>query len=223
MKTTVQDSSKGKDQFGVMIGKHQPGDTAFIHLKGWYVIAKDRKIQFLNTHRISDTALVELTITGSESKPSSWLECLEYVLCTMMLGDTVTTTLDSVPTNEEDLLQRQLGRVPHHASALILEIESVWIVSDGKVHRSPNRNKHDSCGICSGVIKQRCINVFHKIGRINLCSAPLLGLKHLFRVARCVVVSTRPHGTFKLRHRCPAVLHSGASWHNFLSVSTSII
>jgi len=155
MQKTVTFSGKGTNQLGEVIGMHQPGDTAFIHLKGWYVAprtsccggqAQDRKEEFVSTHRISDTAFIEVPITKSDSKPSTLRECLESVLSTMELGDCVTAKFTTFPKNEKGLVKGQLERIPEDASELILEIDSFRIMRDGKVHRRTNRNGHDSYG-----------------------------------------------------------------------------
>jgi len=155
MQKTVRLSGKGTNQLGEVIGMHKPGDTAFIHLKGWYVAprttcfggkTKDRKDQFVSTHRIFDAAFFEVPITKSDGKPTTWCQCLELVLSTMKLGDDVTAKFTTFPKNEKDMVKGQWKRIPEDAAELILEIDSFRIVRDGKVHRRPDRNEHDTDG-----------------------------------------------------------------------------
>eukprot|EP00529_Nitzschia_sp_RCC80_P036537 CAMPEP_0113512356 /NCGR_PEP_ID=MMETSP0014_2-20120614/39298_1 /TAXON_ID=2857 /ORGANISM="Nitzschia sp." /LENGTH=197 /DNA_ID=CAMNT_0000408713 /DNA_START=476 /DNA_END=1069 /DNA_ORIENTATION=+ /assembly_acc=CAM_ASM_000159 len=67
----------GQDQLGNYIGTPEPGDVVKIHVRGFYVVrrplfklgnfvVKRRKVEFLDTHMIGDTAFVELTIDDGE-------------------------------------------------------------------------------------------------------------------------------------------------------------
>lgn len=145
MKVTYD--SDGLDQLGNQLGKPNPGDTARVHVKGYYISQKpsglfrkkNAKKPFIDTHSVGETAFVDLQIPKQVQGNNSLVAIFMDAVRTMKLGDAAETYFVS---SEQGCTERIKGWIedvpPHHD--VVMQIDLFRIVRDGKEHRRKTRN-----------------------------------------------------------------------------------
>jgi hypothetical protein len=146
-------SSEGVDQLGRQVGIPLPQDVVKLHIKGSYAstrplfkigkkgfgASKLRKMEFLSSHIIGETAFFEVpiqTTTSSTKVPKTVAEILEPCVRTMVLGEQSIFTLDFASMDEttKDLFcgakihKGHYKNMPRDAEKLIFDLDSFRIV-----------------------------------------------------------------------------------------------
>eukprot|EP00542_Grammatophora_oceanica_P021881 CAMPEP_0194028760 /NCGR_PEP_ID=MMETSP0009_2-20130614/2662_1 /TAXON_ID=210454 /ORGANISM="Grammatophora oceanica, Strain CCMP 410" /LENGTH=166 /DNA_ID=CAMNT_0038668245 /DNA_START=26 /DNA_END=526 /DNA_ORIENTATION=+ len=149
----------GTDQKGVMVGLPQKGDIAKCHIKGdfWAVRKgvfgkpKSKKIDFLDTHTVGDTAFLELNI-GTKYKDAPIRNLLIECVSQMPLGSTVLIDIDpktfEVPdiTADGKLCRGQYGALGKDADRIVFEVDLFRIARKGTEHHRKRRNRTSNHG-----------------------------------------------------------------------------
>ena len=161
----VTHAGTGIDQIGNDIGTPRMGDIVKVHIKGSYYaqrplfrlcnkdyFLKQRKVDFLHTHFIGETAFVSVHI-GNSSKNAFNDEdgyglgkLVRVAVEGMAFGEAAVFTSDNVAkalnfgSDKGSKKSICRGHVEADAEVLVLEIESFRIVRDGREHFRQVRN-----------------------------------------------------------------------------------
>ncbi len=180
MGKNVMHRSNGVDQLGQSIGLPRSGDVHKVHVRGYYLahrplftllgkkyFEKERRVEFLNTHNVGDTAFVciHVGMGGGLSSSISILSkddndtanasggtlgrLLQTAATGMMLGETSVFTYDVAlaPVEErrslfdaDRICLGYLGPIGEDATKLLLEVDSFRIEREGKDQHRQVRN-----------------------------------------------------------------------------------
>lgn len=160
-KKKILHPTNGKDQLGAAVGCPQPGDVAKIHVRGIFTeynvpfcwgLSRRSVVttEFLDTHRIGDTAFVRLSIpaanANSTSKPQepTLQDILIDAVQSMTLGESATVTYTTA--SEGILLAKHClhkGQYQDVPSGVPVELQvDLFRIARGQEteHRRPTRN-----------------------------------------------------------------------------------
>eukprot|EP00563_Minutocellus_polymorphus_P021194 CAMPEP_0197725438 /NCGR_PEP_ID=MMETSP1434-20131217/6974_1 /TAXON_ID=265543 /ORGANISM="Minutocellus polymorphus, Strain CCMP3303" /LENGTH=238 /DNA_ID=CAMNT_0043310913 /DNA_START=99 /DNA_END=815 /DNA_ORIENTATION=- len=170
----ITHKSKAIDQLGNHVGMHQKGDVAKVHVRGHFLATrplfrlgkknfhvKQRKVFFLDTHHVGETAFVEVNIGNADKNNFDDDDCdglgrlIRNAVEGMVFGESAIFTSDNISTRKEPSSsspQRIIGRsnaricrghfypVETDAEVLCLEIDSFRVVRNGKLRARQIRN-----------------------------------------------------------------------------------
>lgn len=165
----ITHSGSGLDQIGNDVGTIRNGDIVKVHMKGSYYgqrplfrlcnkdyFLKQRKVEFLNSHFIGETAFVSVHI-GNSSKNAFNDEdgyglgkLVRIAVEGMAFGEAAVFTSNNVAKamsfgggkgSQKLICRGHDMHVEADADVLVLEIESFRIVRDGREHHRQVRNR----------------------------------------------------------------------------------
>ena len=158
VKQVTHSGSKGQDQLGNMVGLLQPGDTAKLHMTAYFTAQrpmfqvggkkfgdKVRKIEFLRTHSVGETAFVSIDVGKPHRQvPSDPIGLIGYCIQDMQLGESATFTVDASvlknPNAAGKIGPGHYRKVGDDAQKVVFQIDLFRVIRNGTMHHRPTRN-----------------------------------------------------------------------------------
>lgn len=158
VKQVTHTGGKGQDQLGNMVGVLQPGDTAKLHMTAYFTAQrpmfkmgskkigdKVRKIEFLRTHSVGETAFVSIDVGKPHRQvPSDPLGLIGYCIQDMQLGESATFEVDAAvlknPNAAGKIGPGHYKKIGDDAQTVVLKIDLFRVLRSGTLHHRPNRN-----------------------------------------------------------------------------------